>query len=60
MRLKKFNSVFQIIENLLIFDQSKTEDLATQLCVNKISLDYDISLLADDIQEKNEFLSIIT
>lgn len=51
---KKFSLAFQFIKNPFIFDQNKTEELSKIFGVSKTSLNYDISLLVEDVQVKNE------
>lgn len=51
---KNFSLAFQFIRNPLIFDESKAEELSEIFSVSKTSLNHDISLLAEEIQAKNE------
>lgn len=53
---KKFTLTFQFIRNPFIFEQSKSEKLSKLFNVSKTSLNYDISLLAEESQVKNELI----
>lgn len=53
---KEFTLAFQFIRNPFIFEQSKSEELSKLFNVSKTSLNYDISLLAEESQGKNELI----